>query len=226
MGLRCTRCVAASRPSAAAVCGKARRLAPLCACVPTERALWPRARFVSIHVPMLRLTLELSGDCMRRTPTVAVVANGASASLFDWAVAASSSRRTLMTPRASSGRNRRRHCIRHGRNRAGQPAVCRRSLRNGASRRHPCLLPLSTPVSTDASPCCFSAATCVQVVTRAFGTAQKLPPPVAEAMTTSGACMRALSAFAGVSRRFKRALAQAGVRAHILACLLLLCACR
>ena len=163
MGLRCTRCVAASRPSAAAVCGKARRLAPLCACVPTERALWPRARFRSIHVPMLRLTLELSGDCMRRTPTVAVVANGASASLFDWAVAASSSRRTLMTPRASSGRTRRRHCIRHARNRAGQPAVCRRSLRNGASRRHPCLLPLSTPVSTDASPCCFSAAGRVRV---------------------------------------------------------------
>ena len=58
-------------------------------------------------------------------------------------------------------------------------------------------------MSTHASPCCFSAATCVQVITRAFGTAEKLPPPVAEAMTTSGACMRALSAFAGVSRRFQ-----------------------
>jgi len=190
LGLRCTRCVAASRPSAAAVCGKARRLAPLCACVPTERALWPRARFVSIHVPMLRLTLELSGDCMRRTPTVAVVANGASASLFDWVVAASSSRRTLMTPRASSGRNRRRHYIRHARNRAGQPAVCRRSLRNGASRHHPCILPLSTPASTDAQWCSFSAAVSLQEVTGAFWPAQKLCVQVAEGMTKRGGCLR------------------------------------
>ena len=38
---------------------------------------------------------------------------------------------------ASSGRNRRRQCIRHGRNMAGQHAVCRRSLRNGAFRRQP-----------------------------------------------------------------------------------------
>jgi len=35
-----------------------------------------------------------------------------------------------------SSRNRRRHCIRHDRNRAGRPAVCRRLLRSGASRHH------------------------------------------------------------------------------------------
>jgi hypothetical protein len=60
----------------------ARRLARLCAREPTERALWPRARFRSLYVSMLRLTLELSGLQMRRTPTVAIVANGASASLL------------------------------------------------------------------------------------------------------------------------------------------------
>ena len=66
----------------------ARRLARLCAREPTERALWPRARFRSLYVSMLGLTLELSGLPMRRTPTVAIVANGAKdffCQSFDWA---------------------------------------------------------------------------------------------------------------------------------------------
>ena len=57
----------------------ARRLARLCAREPTERALWPRARFRSLYVSMLRLTLELSGLQM---------ANGAKdffCQSFDWA---------------------------------------------------------------------------------------------------------------------------------------------
>ena len=66
----------------------ARRLARLCAREPTERALWPRARFSSLHMPMLRLTLELSGLQMRMKPTEAIVANGAKdffCQSFDWA---------------------------------------------------------------------------------------------------------------------------------------------
>ena len=81
-------------------------------------------------------------------------------------------------------------------------------------------------MSTDALVCFFSAAVSLQEVTAAFGTAEKLPPAVAEAMTMSGACVRAFSALAGVCRCFKRALAHAGVRVLILTCLLLLCACR
>ena len=49
-------------------------LAPLCAREPAERALWPRARFRSSYVSILRLTFELSGPQMRRTPTVVVAA--------------------------------------------------------------------------------------------------------------------------------------------------------
>ena len=69
-------------------------------------------------------------------------ANGASASLLTGC-----SRQRLEAhaddAQASSGRNRRRHCIRHARNRAGRPAVRRRSLRNGAFWHHPCILPLN-----------------------------------------------------------------------------------
>ena len=57
-------------------------LAPLCAREPAERALWPRARFRSSYVSILRLTFELSGPQMRRTPTVVVAAKAASASLL------------------------------------------------------------------------------------------------------------------------------------------------
>ena len=56
-------------------------LAPLCAREPAERALWPRARFRSSHVSMLRLTFELSGPQMRRTPMVAVATKAASAAM-------------------------------------------------------------------------------------------------------------------------------------------------
>jgi len=73
---------------------------------------------------------------------------------------------------------------------------------------------------------CLSAAVSLQEVAAAVEPAEKLPPAVAEAGATSGTCLPALSALASVCRCFKRALAQAGVRAHILACLLLLCACR
>ena len=85
---------------------------------------------------------------------------------------------------------------------------------------------ISTPVSTDALVCCLSATVSPQEVGAAIDPAEKLPPTLAEAGATSGMCLRALSALASVCRRFKRALAQAGVRAHILACLLLLCAYR
>ena len=91
---------------------------------------------------MVRLTTELSGPQVRRTGDVGMAANGASASLLTGC-----SRQRLEAhaddARASSGRNRRRHCIRHARNRAGRPAVCRRSLRNGAFRHHLCILPLN-----------------------------------------------------------------------------------
>ena len=85
---------------------------------------------------------------------------------------------------------------------------------------------ISTPVSTDALVCCLSATVSPQEVGAAVDPAEKLPPTLAEAGATSGMCLRALSALASVCRRFKRALAQAGVRVHILACLLLLCAYR
>jgi hypothetical protein len=86
--------------------------------------------------------------------------------------------------------------------------------------------PSQRHLSTASLLCCFSAAVCVQVVTGAFWPAEKLPPAVSEGGATSGTCLRALSALASVCRCFKRALAQAGVWAHILACLLLLCVCR
>ena len=81
-------------------------------------------------------------------------------------------------------------------------------------------------MSTDALVCCLSAAVSPQEVAAAVDPAEKLPPPVAEAGATSGMCLRALSALASVCRRFKRALAQAGARAQMLAGLLLLGACR
>ena len=72
----------------------------------------------------------------------------------------------------------------------------------------------------------FAAAVCMQVMCWVFDWAEKMPPAVAEAGATSGTCLPALSALASVCRCFKWALAQAGVGAHILACLLLLCVCR
>ena len=55
----------------------------------------------------------------------------------------------------------------------------------------------------------YAAAVCVQVVCCVFDWTEKLPPPVAEAGATSCTCMRALSALAGVCRRF-----QTGAGAH------------
>ena len=78
---------------------------------------------------------------------------------------------------------------------------------NGAIWHQPVLILVSTPMSTDASSCCFAAAVCVQVFTGAFGPAQKLTPPGAEAMTINGGGVGALSMFAGVSRRSQARLA-------------------
>ena len=85
---------------------------------------------------MLRLTLELSGASMRRTPTVAVEATGACASLLTGLLP------PVLEAHAADGglhggQFGRRQYIGHGRNRAGQPAVCRHLLRNGAFRHHP-----------------------------------------------------------------------------------------
>ena len=165
---------------------------------------------------MLRLTLELSGAQMRRTPTVVVEATGACASLLTGLLP------PVLEAHAADdalhgGQFGRRQCIGHGRNIPGQPAVCRRSPRNGASRRHPPFSTISTPLSTASLLCCFSAAVCVQVVTGTFGPAPMLSPPMAETRAKSGACVRALLALAGVFRRFQTRLALAGVRVQTLA---------
>ena len=115
-----------------------------------------------------------------------------------------------------SGQRRRRCCVGHGRNMVGGPAVCCRSLRNGASRRHPCLNAFLSCVSTDTPQCCFSAAVSPQLVDRAVDQAQKLPPALTEVASKTSSCVRAWFACAGVRRRFKRVLAQAGVRTLIL----------
>ena len=71
-----------------------------------------------------------------------------------------------------------------------------------------------------------SAAVCAQVMYCVLGAVEKLPIGMAEAITPSGTCVCALSAFLGVRRRFKRVPAHAGVRVVILVCLLLVYACR
>jgi hypothetical protein len=55
---------------------------------------------------------------------------------------------------------------------------------------------------------------------------EKLWIRVAEGMTKRGGCLSEQAARLGVSKRFKRVLAQLGGLALILACLLLWCACR
>jgi hypothetical protein len=81
---------------------------------------------------------------------------------------------------------------------------------------------ISTPVSTDALVCCLSAAVSLQMMRWLFNPAQKLPLPVAEAGATSSMCVRVLMRVYQRMTPFKRALAQAGVCALVLACLLLL----
>ena len=81
---------------------------------------------------------------------------------------------------------------------------------------------ISTPVSTDALLCCLSATVSPQEVATAVDPAEKLPPTVAEAGATSSMCVRVLMRVYQRMTPFKRALAQAGVCALILACLLLL----
>jgi len=56
--------------------------------------------------------------------------------------------------------------------------------------------------------------------------AEKLPPGMLEAASTSGARGHEALGFEVACGRFKRVLAQEGVWSLILACLLLLCACR
>ena len=72
----------------------------------------------------------------------------------------------------------------------------------------------------------FFSAVSPRLMCGAFGSAQKLASAVAEARKKSGACVRALSAFARVCRRFKPALAQRGVQALILVRLLRLSVCK
>ena len=77
-------------------------------------------------------------------------------------------------------------------------------------------------MSTDALVCCLSAAVSLQMMRWLFNPAQKLPLPVAEAGATSSMCVRVLMRVYQRMTPFKRALAQAGVCALVLACLLLL----
>ena len=92
----------------------------------------------------------------------------------------------------------------------GQPAVCRRSLQNGAFRHHPVLILVSTPASTDALLCRFSAAVSLQEMRCLSGPAEKLPLRVVEGMTKSGESVRVLAAVAGVCGAFKRAFRHLG----------------
>ena len=72
---------------------------------------------------------------------------------------------------------------------------------NGAIRHHPVLILVSTPASTDALLCRFSAAVSLQVMRWLSGLFQKLRIRVAEGMTKSGGCLREEVARAGVRRR-------------------------
>ena len=69
-------------------------------------------------------------------------------------------------------------------------------------------------------------AVCVQVMCGAFGVAEKLPPAMFEAASMSGLCGHEALGREVACGRFNRALSQVGVWPLILACLLLLCACR
>ena len=62
----------------------------------------------------------------------------------------------------------------------------------------------------------FAAAVCVQVMCWVFGPAEKLPPGIFEATSTSGAGGHEALGFADACGRFKRVLAQVGVRTLIL----------
>jgi hypothetical protein len=68
----------------------------------------------------------------------------------------------------------------------------------------------STPSSVDALLCRFSAAVSLQVMRWLSGPAEKLPLRVAEGMTKSGECVRALVARPGVCGPFKRAFSHLG----------------
>ena len=66
--------------------------------------------------------------------------------------------------------------------------------------------PFLSHVSTDTLQCCFSAAMCVQVVTGAFGPAQKLPPAATEVAAKSFACLRAVVVRTVACHRFQTVL--------------------
>ena len=69
------------------------------------------------------------------------------------------------------------------------------------------------PASTDALICRFSAAVSLQLMRWLSGPAEKLPLRVAEEMTKSGECVRALVARPGVCSAFKRAYSHVGCMA-------------
>ena len=212
-GLRCTRRVAASRPSAAADCG---RFCLLSLLLPQSRgmvAMWCRAWRVSLHMCMLRLTAEFPGAPVHRTGDVVGAANGASASLLSrwWPPAARgahywcpgkqrSKPATVVDP----------PCSKYG------GSTC--SLPPFAAER--CLLAptfpprISTPVSTDALACCLSAAVSPQDVTTVVGGAEKLPTAMFGAIPTSGARVCEVLACACAYGRFKRVLACTRSRAQ------------
>ena len=72
---------------------------------------------------------------------------------------------------------------------------------------------VSTPSPVDALRCRFSAAVSLQVMRWLSGPAEKLPLRVAEGMTKSGECVRALVARPGVCGAFKRAYSRVGCMA-------------
>ena len=79
-------------------------------------------------------------------------------------------------------------------------AACRETVPLGAN------LPSASSqrlASTDALLCRFSAAVSLQVMHWLSGPVQKLPLRLAEGMTKSGECVRALAVRAGVSGPFK-----------------------
>ena len=73
---------------------------------------------------------------------------------------------------------------------------------------------------------CFSAVVSLQVIIGVAGLAEKLPAGAVEPKARSCVCLRALSAFAGGSRRFQTRTGAGSVRALNLACLLRVSACR
>jgi hypothetical protein len=71
----------------------------------------------------------------------------------------------------------------------------------------------------------YAAAVCVLMMHRVFGPAQEMPTAHTEATAKSCASLGALVVGTGVCRRILRSLAQSGVLALVLGCMLLLSVC-